>query len=177
MADIRINCVVANNVLAESKEKGTPSVKFQLAYKDAASGAESTLTADLWLTDASVDKTLKTLLDVFGWSGRISSLNDPILKGKPCVAVCEYEEYKGKNYLKVKFINRAGKALEKADKGTVAALEARLAAQCANLEAEARNKGIKFEAEPDTTPSRASAATHGAGAFDSVPATEDDLPF
>lgn len=179
--DIRLECVVVSNSLSTSKEKGTPSVKLQLSYTDPQTGSQGSIYADLWLSETVIQKTgksvaensIETLYSVFGWSGKISDLNEPILEGKPCVAVCAYETYEGRSRLKVKFINRVGKPLEKLDKSAAAALDAKFAAIAANQASKARSEGVTFvpSAQKET-------ASAGAERLDGVPIpTEDDMPY
>ena len=172
MADIRLDCTVESNALATSKDKGTPSVKLSLAYFNDL-GVKQYIYADMWLSEAAVDRSLKTLLEVFNFSGKLSELNEPILAGLPCSAVCEWETYDDKQRLKVKFINRQGKAMAKADPQIAKDLDARFAAAIANNAAKARAEGIKFEAA--TTEEQA--AHNPAGPRnDAPPPTDADVP-
>ncbi len=175
---IYLNCTVLENTLATSKEKGTPSVKLKLQYADADKNLQ-TIDADLWLSDKASEKTFKTLYDVFGWAGKLSELLNPILSGKKCVAACEYEEYKGKNYLRAKYINRESKPVAKANAGIVAQLESKFSGIAANQAAKARAEGVKFEPEKlAENPDAQTPLTDYSGRPDNAPTiTDDDLPF
>jgi hypothetical protein len=104
-------CEVVANSLAHSKEKQTPSVKLQLGIKYNILNPEyaehGVLYHDLYLTEKSFENSMKTLAEVFGWTGiDISELNSAeLLAGIECNAVVEIEEYDGKTRPKVKFIN------------------------------------------------------------------------
>jgi len=104
------SAIVLSNCLAESKTNKTPSVRIQVrTEKNVDTGEEKilTLTGDLWLTQNAAPYTCETLDKVFGFSGgSFSELNTPILAGKKCVVVVDYEEYQGEMYPKIKFFNR-----------------------------------------------------------------------
>ena len=116
-------CMVVSNCLAQSKDKGTPSVKIQLGVKynllTPGIPEQASLYWDGWLSDAAFERTMDTLQAVFGWAGEdIQELNNPdLLFGYECNAVVEMENYEGKDRPKVKFLNNPNFA------GKVAALK------------------------------------------------------
>jgi hypothetical protein len=108
-----VPCTVTGNALAEAKnEKRTPSVKIAMRSHPQQEGEQSrALYSDLWLTEAAFEGTIKTLEEVFGWTGHsLAELNEPVLAGVEVVAVCEqeYNDQLGKWFEKVVFINRPG---------------------------------------------------------------------
>lgn len=110
---ITLNATVIGNSLSKAKKKGTPSVvlKFQTHYDvlHPEQPYETILVTNLWLTYKTVDRTLKTLKDIFGWEGdRITELNEPVFRGKEVNLVCEWEEWEGEQRLNVIFINKPG---------------------------------------------------------------------
>lgn len=105
--------VVISNTLQHSKNKGTPSVKikvrtkFDITRPDIA--INYTIYGDLWLTFKTIEKTLKTLEEVFEWKGKfIEDFNQPVLVGKECDVVVEEDFYEEKPTFSIKFFNRVG---------------------------------------------------------------------
>lgn len=126
--------VVTGNALAESKNSKTPSVAVGLRTIPQEGESPMTLYANLWLTDAAFEATVKTLREVLGWKGSdLTELNEPILKGIEVTAVCEWTEYEGKGRYEVRFLNSPGggggvrKLDETAAKFIVSRLNAKLA--------------------------------------------------
>jgi hypothetical protein len=92
-----IACTVAGNALHEAKS-GNLSCKIVLQVTGDTSALTYhppyTLYADLWLTDAAVESSLKTLRNALGWDGTDSlELNEPIFQGATVDAVVDVEEY------------------------------------------------------------------------------------
>ncbi|MCK9616049.1 MAG: hypothetical protein M0R48_11270 [Candidatus Omnitrophica bacterium] len=100
--------VVTGNYIAESANTKTPSVKISFKTEsDAESGQriDRTLYADLWLSEKAIKNSVATLDKVFNWSGSLESLMSPVLVGKRCQLVTEFEDYQGDSFEKVKFVN------------------------------------------------------------------------
>lgn len=102
-----VRCTVTGNALAKSSSKGTPSVKIALETVAKENEPSRPLWCDLWLTDATVERTIETLEKVLGWQGKsFAELNAPCFDGVEVVAVCEYEmDDKGIEREKVAFLN------------------------------------------------------------------------
>lgn len=131
---------IAGTALAFSKNAGTPSVKlaletlFDTAAPDAPIPQDhpSRLTADLWLTEKTADRTVETLRTVLGWQGAdFEELNAPNdLAGVEVDVVWDWEEYDGKYSAKVQWINAPGaQSMKRADPAEAA----RVAAQYNHL--------------------------------------------
>lgn len=134
-------CRTTGSALAFSKEKGTPSIALAFASLFDTSAPEEPLTADLppkfytnlWLTDKTIDRTIETLRQTFGWKGEdFTELNDAgPLDGIEVDIVWEWESYQDaggqdKWRARVDWINRPGTGgVKKAD----AQDAARIAAQ------------------------------------------------
>jgi len=109
-----LECIINDHVLAEVGEKKTPSVKFKMTpVKNVVTGEEIqpfTLYFDAWLTEKSIENSLKTLSQCFGWNG--SDLSDFNGTGRfvgfKVWAVCEEEEYENELRTKVRFMNPLG---------------------------------------------------------------------
>ena len=122
-----VRCTVSGNALAESKG-GTPSVKLALVSVPKEGEMPRKLWADLWLTDAAVERSIETLRDVFGWQGKsFSELNEPIFEGREVVAACEWEDGNdGNKREKVAYVNPvAGGGVKKAEPHTIKAIVAK----------------------------------------------------
>lgn len=172
-----VPCTVTGNALAEAKnEKKTPSVKIALRTIPQKEGEQArVLYADLWLSDAAFEGSLKTLEEVLGWTGiTLAELNEPVLAGVEVVAVCEqeYNEQLNKWFEKVVFINRPGG-------GGVAKLDDAQSRQVvgkldALLSRHRQNKpGASRAATPVTRrPAAAPAAQRGAPTANAAPADD-----
>ena len=97
----RYTATVESAELGQS-EKGTPFLAL-LCKTD--QGEE--LTAYLYLSDAAVERTVKTLREVFAFDNSFESVVQQVT-GKPCSIVVEAEEYEGKTRMKVKWVNSVG---------------------------------------------------------------------
>lgn len=104
---------VLSTALATSKNKGTPSVKIQFGTEfninDMQTPVRKSLYVDLWLTDATFDRTMDTLT-MLGWDGAdLNALNGTeLLCGKEAWVVVAEEEYEGKVRDKIQFVNPVG---------------------------------------------------------------------
>jgi hypothetical protein len=124
-----VRCRVTGNALAVSKNKGTPSVKISLATVPHEGEVSYPLWCDLWLTDATQERTIETLEKVLGWQGQsFAELNEPCFDGVEVVAVCEWEEDdQGRPREKVAFLNStAGGGVKKAEAGDVRAITSKM---------------------------------------------------
>jgi hypothetical protein len=101
-----VNATCKFVTLAMSKEKGTPSVKLRFE-----TGENEILYHDLWLTDSCFDRTMDVLRGVFGWFGddvREFLDNHTALSNVEVELAVGKEEYNGKEYWRVKFVNPVG---------------------------------------------------------------------
>src|SRR5207247_1435034 len=90
----------------ESPERQTPFIQLLLEVTD---DSRRTIPWYGWLSDAAFENTIKRLADVFGFDGDLASLHEgkQTLEGRACRITTEFEEYKGKQKLKVKWLNSA----------------------------------------------------------------------
>lgn len=163
-----VPCVVTGNALAEAKnERRTPSVKVALRSMPQQEGEQPrTLYADLWLSEAAFEASIKTLEETLGWTGMsIAELNEPVLAGVEVVAVCEqeYNQNSGKWFEKVLFLNRPGsgggvaRMDEQSARGIVSKLDGLLARARSN---KPRTAAAPAPARrPATAPARQAAPT------------------
>jgi hypothetical protein len=158
------------NCLAESSNNHTPSVQFmfdvtaELVPGQPPKLCSRNLRADLWLTDATYERTFKTLAQVFGWNGDdIEEINNrSLFQGTPVTLVCEEEEYNGETQMKVVFIN---------PQSSVYAVKPERAAQIAE---EFKGKLAAFRSK--TKSASRTAADLATAPEDSV-SPQEDLPF
>lgn len=124
-------CRTTGSALAFSKEKGTPSIALAFASLFDTAAPDEPLTPEnppkfytnLWLTDKTVDRTIETLRQTFGWQGEdFTELNDAgPLDGIEVDIVWEWEEYtdasnQPKWRARVDWINKPGTGgVKKAD--------------------------------------------------------------
>lgn len=103
--------VVAEYGFSVSKEKGTPYIWIEFVFENFKGDNQEDVSvrADLYLTDASVDFSLEKLANL-GWTGTDITELDPVsgtftLVGRKALITGDMEEYNGKRYPKVSFIN------------------------------------------------------------------------
>ena len=164
----KYRATVLSHSLAESKEKGTPSVKVTFGVKHNVESPDVTCRftawADLWLSDSCFDRTMHTLTKTLGWKGsNLSELNDnqTLLAGAECILVIENEEYNGKTIPKVKFVNDVQKRLDPAKAQGIAE---RMAAKVAEYKIKSPAVGEPVKENQQAPP-------------DSAANAADDLPF
>ncbi len=97
----RYTATVQSAELGQS-EKGTPFLALLCKTEQ---GEE--LTAYLYLSDAAIERTVKTLREVFGFDNDFEKVVEQVT-GKPCSIVVEAEEYEGKTRMKIKWVNTLG---------------------------------------------------------------------
>lgn len=88
--------------LGQSAEKGTPYVSILFETEQG-----EDLTAFLYLSDAALERTVRTLREVFGFNDDFGTVKEQVT-GKQASIVVEAEEYEGKSRMKVKWINTVG---------------------------------------------------------------------
>ena len=103
---------IVSTALGESKEKKTPFVAIQVKTVrclDTDEEKELKFTATLWLSDKSVERTVKTLREL-GFDGQtLIDLNYPdTMAGLMCEITTKTEEYNGKTEERVAFVNKPG---------------------------------------------------------------------
>jgi hypothetical protein len=86
-----------------------------------------------WLSHAALPGTVKTLVEAFGWDRNLDALGKLLdsgpFVGKECEITVEDEEYNGKMYPKIKWLNRVGGGARMLAKDGIAALVAKLSAE------------------------------------------------
>ena len=126
-----------------------------------------------WLSQAALDRSVKTLADVFGWDGNLAALASLVdsgpFVGRECEITVEDEEYNGKMYPKIKWLNKAGggSGAKPLAKDAVAEMVAKLNATAMKLAAEPKDDAPK--AAPKSAPKPPKDAD-----LDIAP---DDIPF
>ena len=101
------------HALGESKQ-GTPSIRLQIqAYEDLATHqpVDQVYYADLWLTEKAAEHSMATLRALGYQEDTLEPLNNGdrmIMRGKACEIKTKTEEYNGKSYEKVEYVNAPG---------------------------------------------------------------------
>ena len=144
------NCRVAapsNGWFRESKT-GTPGLRLPLEVTSGeCKGTQVEYIA--WLSHAALDRSVKTLADVFGWDGNLAALASLVesgpFVGRECEITVEDEEYNGKMYPKIKWLNNAGggTSAKPRAKEAVAEMVAKLNATSMKLAAEPKDDATK----------------------------------
>ena len=168
------NCRVAaplNGWFCESKT-GTPGLRLPLEVTSGeCKGTQVEYIA--WLSHAALDRSVKTLADVFGWDGNLAALSQLVdsgpFVGRDCEITVEDEEYNGKMYPKIKWLNKAGggNSAKPLAKDAVAEMVAKLNATSMKLAAEPKDDATK--PSPKFAPKPPKDAD-----LDAAP---DDIPF
>jgi hypothetical protein len=117
-----VPAVVQNHGLREIGDKGTPAFTVTFQTQDE---TPRILYADLWLTDAAFERSLKVLREVFGWRGsNMEELNTPIFADQVLSLSCRQVQYQTgagdwKQKEEVAFINKPGglKKMDAAESG------------------------------------------------------------
>lgn len=98
----------------ESK-KGTMGMEVEFQFEEPSKGSKETLRWTGWLSENAIEKTMETLVDVLEFNGddtvdANSILTNPtaLNYNKKVKLVVELEEYNGKSYPKIKWVNNVG---------------------------------------------------------------------
>ena len=108
---------VASAEVGESKTKGTPGVFFKFEND------EGQIEGELWLSGGALERSLNTLREAFAFNDDFATFTEQVT-GKQCVIEVEMQEYKGKNYPKVKWINAVRTSAKPASASSSRALSA-----------------------------------------------------
>lgn len=94
-------------------DNGKPFVNFTFET------SEGIIWGNLYLSEAAIDRSLKTLAEVFAFNGDFADMDQFV--GKDCSIVTEAEEYNGETRIKVKWINaKGGPKLDPASRASLA---------------------------------------------------------
>lgn len=96
--------------ICESDEKATPFVRIPVQVTEEGTEKDSVGVWQGWLSNAAFDRTIKSLVEAFGFNGDLAGLatGRQSFTGKPCNVTVKPEEYDGKTYFKVKWLNAPG---------------------------------------------------------------------
>lgn len=125
----RYTATVESAELSQS-EKGTPFLALLCKNEQ---GDE--LAAYLYLSDAAVERSVKTLREVFGFDNNFETVVKQVT-GRTCSIVVEMETYEGKERAKIKWVNTVGGSTAK-PLDNAASLLAQLSAKAKRIPAEA----------------------------------------
>lgn len=150
-------------ILTEIGEKNTPAVSIEFGFSDPSLG-NATIAWDGWLTEKAADRTIESLR-YCGWEGLdLTELQG--LDRNEVDLVIEAEEYEGRTYPKVKWVNRAGGLSHKVpltgDRARFFAEQMKLRIRAFDAQAGKRTR---------------SAPSQQSGPPEPPPLSDDDLPF
>ena len=132
-------------------DKGTPFVQFSFE-----NSAGDHIMGWLYLSEAAFASSVRTLRQAFGFDGNFETLPAQTV-GKVCSITTEFEEYDGKDRLKVKWINSLRKPAKPLSGGV--SLLKNLTAMAARLPAEAPKAATKAPPAPKAAPAPMVAAS------------------
>lgn len=109
---------VKSHVLKEVGDNATPAINIALDLIKNVQTDEpvtGTVYASLWLTDAALEFSMRTMTEALGWTGTdLSEINGTgMFAGKEVWVVLEEQEYEGKTQTKVKYVNKVGGQVQK----------------------------------------------------------------
>lgn len=121
----------SNGWFCESS-KGTAGIRIPLEI--IAGECKGELTEYVaWISHAAIAGSMKTLKKAFSFNGDLrllSGISDGPWVGKECEVVCEEQEYNGKVFVKIAYLNPVGGSGSALAKDATAALIAKLTAEC-----------------------------------------------
>jgi hypothetical protein len=178
----RYTCKVTapvNGWFGEAGEHNTPYIRIPLIVTEDGDGEGDRLTHQAWISDKSLDRTVKNLAEVFGWDGDIEALakltNTGPFVGQECSIVTEEEEYNGKKRVVIKWLNTAGgggKTMESAKAASLARRLAERAKKAAATAGDERSDRPPGEARRNPPPPAKRQPSDP-----DLDAPEDDIPF
>ena len=127
-------CIVAPPSNGWFCESSTGTAGIRLPLEITSGECKGTLCEYIgWLSHAALPRTVKTLVEVFGWDRNLDTLGKLLdsgpFVGKECEITVEDEEYNGKISPKIKWLNRAGGGARMLAKDGISALVKKLSAE------------------------------------------------
>ena len=172
----KVKAVCEWSTLATSKERGTPSIKCKFKLD----GGEY-IYHDLWLSEKAFDRTMDTLRGVFGWFG--DNVVDffkrhELLNNVEVELVIDDEDYQGKTYKKVKYVNPIGGNFDPVTQISEAEAEKIGAELRGKIMLHAQTRAVAAPTKPVAQSKPAAAPKPAVAAAASQSADNDDgLPF
>lgn len=168
---------IKSHALANSREKGTPSVKLCIVAEcdlDTGEAVQKTFYADLWLSEKAKVNTVKTLRAIGFCGDSFVELNGNCLEGAQVEISTDNEFYNGQDYEKVRFVNEPGhfanRGLKPCDDSTARGIAAKYDAvlrSTASQNAQQQKPAARPQAPTINRPDMAMRNS----------AADDDLPF
>ena len=160
-------------------ESSTGTAGLRLPLEIISGECKGTLTEHIsWLSHKALERSIKTLAEVFGWDGNLAALA-PLLDsgpfvGRECEITVEDEEYNGKMYPKIKWLNKSGQSSKPLSKDAASAMIAKLNATAMKIASEPRDDA---PAQPPATRRPAAQPRPQADPDLDVTADGDLIPF
>lgn len=153
----------SNGWFGEAGSNNTPFLRIPLIVTQEGPCDGEQLTYQGWLTDKSVERTVKNLSEVFGWDGDLETLarmsNTGPFVGKSCEIVTEEDEHNGKTRVVIKWLNAPGQGGKIMDGERALTLARKLSARSKAAAAAEPSPQRKPPVDPD------------------LDAAQDDIPF
>ena len=151
----KFKCVVedpSGGFLTTRGAKETPAIRVPLLVQDGPQEGKK-LSWCGYLTDASVEFTIRALATALDFDGNLKALQegDISFAGQVCQVVTEFEEGEGEKRLKAKYINALGTGAPKIDEGKAASIIDSLGGKAKAIAKEALEaKGYSNSPSPST---------------------------
>ena len=148
-------CVVedpSGGFLPTRGAKETPAIRVPLLVQDGPQEGKK-ITWFGYLTDASVEFTIRALATALDFDGNLKALQegDISFAGQVCQVVTEFEEWEGEKRLKAKYINAVGTGAAIIDEGKAASIIDSLGGKAKAIAKEALEaKGYSNSPSPST---------------------------
>lgn len=138
---------------------------------------------DVWVIkrDKSLNaKAAESLVKNAGWDGSFTSVKDGSWQPTPCQFTVKAEEYEGRTYYKIAFVNdfdRTPGGMSNVDDARVKSLESQYGSQMRALFSNTKRNGAKPEASKPRTPPGPSATQQKAAREAEAALGADEIPF
>lgn len=171
--------VIKATGLTESSKNKTPEVQMRInLVKNLEDNCPCTrqVIADLWLTEKTKDKTIALLCSLGFDSDNLADINGDILKDCECEVSTYFEEYNGKSFEKVAFVNKVGTYASRGIKRLDDSQSNDFARRFASAIRANKDKVAPKQIHVETEEEKAANAQAALGA-EAVPEDDEDLPF
>lgn len=179
--------VIKATGLTESSNTHTPEVQMRINLVrnlDTNDPCNRQVIADLWLSEKCKDKTIALLCSLGFDSENLADINGDILKDCECEVSTTFEEYNGKVYEKVAFVNKVGtyasRGIKRMDDAQSNDFARRFSQALRKNKKNVGEKLVHVETEEEKAAKSAPAKLAALGAETVEAPTEDDmnkLPF
>ena len=159
----KFTCVVVEptgGYLTTRGAKETPAIRLPLLVTEGPQEGKK-ITWFGYLTDASVEFTIRAMAEALGFDGDLAALQDgnTNLSGMNLQVVTEWEEWDGEKRLKAKYINSASRQAPKIDEASAASIIDQIGSKAKAIAADTlassgSRPAVQVAATPTVTPAK-----------------------